>query len=121
MIFEAIGEFFAEIIGQAIFEGFFMGTYRLIKKGIYKLFGIKEKLTEKERIEKRMLYKYFTLKKDVNPLVKKGMKGTVLEIIDLKNLYAEFRDPNDGLIEFENEIVYKIPIRSVKLIKKQNG
>jgi len=64
-----------------------------------------------------LLYKKIESLEQLNPLIKKGCKGTVLEVINNNKVFAEFYDLNNKQIEFENELVFEINISQFKLLE----
>lgn len=56
MLGDIVVEYIAQIILRVFYE-LIVGLYKLIKKGIYKLFRIEVKLTEKQKIEKNICIK----------------------------------------------------------------
>ena len=118
IILEILGEIFIEII----FEGIILRLFKLFSKGYDRLvrfiFGTKKELTSFQKTEKKILYKKFILTETQNPLIEKGMKGVVLEVIDNENVYAEFLNENGKQIEYQNELAFKIPIKKLKLVQQ---
>ena len=56
----------------------------------------------------------FELSKDLNPVIKKGMQGVVLEILDRKTFEVEFIKEDGTNIEFEGNGTFTIDIRYFK-------
>lgn len=112
-------EILTQIFVEFIFRGIILGFFKLLSKGYENLthfiFGTKKELTSIQKIEKKILYKKFILTETQNPVIEKGMKGVVLEVIDNKNVYAEFTNESGTQIEYQNKLVYKIPIKNLKL------
>jgi len=109
-------------MGEIIFEWIIGGIYVAIRT-FYdwikeKLFGIKDKQkAELKKIEKKILYKKIRLTENLNNGLKSGLNGAVLEVIDKKNVFAEFYDLNGKQIEIDDKIVFEIGIDQFKLIK----
>jgi hypothetical protein len=53
-------------------------------------------------------YDTFILKEDLNPVIKKGMRGVILEIYNNKNIEAEFIKDDGTNYEYENSITFCI-------------
>jgi hypothetical protein len=119
VIFGAVGEFIGYIIVEVIIEG--IGKLiRVVYYGIRKLITGKEReIPELKRIEKRYLYKKIRLKTDFNERIKKGTRGTVMEIIDKQNLHVEFEDFNGKPIIENDKQVFKIESKRVTLEKNK--
>ncbi|MCP3931086.1 MAG: hypothetical protein GY705_18540 [Bacteroidetes bacterium] len=117
IIIEFLGKVFIDIL----FEGIFLGFFRLIGKGISKLetlfSGQKSPIDPKRTLEKKYLYKRFVLQENLNEIIKKGTPGAVLEIIDKNLVYVEFYDINGKQIEFNNELVFKVKLNAITLEK----
>jgi hypothetical protein len=109
-------------MGEIIFEWLIGGIYVAIRT-LYdwikeKLFGIKDnQKAELKKIEKKILYKKIRLTENLNNGLKSGLNGAVLEVIDKKNVFAEFYDLNGKQIEIDDKIVFEIGIDQFKLIK----
>ena len=93
-----------EIIGQIIIEVFlieFLGGILLrLNNSILKLRGIETKSIEEIKLDKkrkRFEYKTVKLKRNVGNL-KRGKKGVIFEIINLKYCFVEFEE-NDNQIK----------------------
>ncbi|MBC3759306.1 hypothetical protein H7U19_12885 [Hyunsoonleella sp. SJ7] len=118
IVLEILGRIFIEFL----FEGIILGIYRLLKKFFelikIRLFGFEKKTLHRKKIlEQKLLYKEIELLENVNPNLKYGQKGVILEIIDKENVFAEFLDANGKQIEFENKIVFSIKMNQFKLKK----
>ncbi|MBB3696554.1 hypothetical protein KMW28_24015 [Flammeovirga yaeyamensis] len=115
IIVAAIGEFIAYILFLLFSEG--IGKLiRSIYYGVRKLITGKEReISELERIEKRYLYKKFKLRSDFNEQIPKGMRGTVLEIIDEQNMYVEFENTKGLPFIDVDEQVFKIERKRIIL------
>ena len=116
-------EFLGKIFIQILFEGIILEFFRLIGKGfnrLYKLIFGKKKLVDPIKIlEKEYLYKKIELTDNLNPELKSGQKGVVLEIIDKEKVFAEFYDEKGKQIEWNNEIVFEIRINQFNLKKSK--
>lgn len=51
-------------------------------------------------------YDYFILKKDLNPIIKKGMKGCILEIWDENSIEVEFVKPDGANYSFKESSTF---------------
>lgn len=118
LLFEIIGEFLFGVV----FEGIVMGTLRSLKKvwnrTVHKV--PKLPLTQADAIkalEKKILYKNVVVTKDINPGIRAGVKGTILEVIDTKRVFAEFYDLDGQQIEYEGDIVFEVGMDQLKVVK----
>jgi hypothetical protein len=116
ILFEIIIEGIAYALVEIVYEKIVCGTYNFIKFDIlgFERTGI---INQKNKLENKFLYKNVELIKQVNEKLQIGQKGTILEIIDNKFMYAEFYDNQKNQIEFENEIAFKISVNQFKLLK----
>jgi len=119
VIIGAIGEF----IGYIVVEVIIQGIGKLIRAVYY---GVRKLITGKEReipelkiIEKRYLHKKFRLRTNFNERIPKGTTGTVMQVIDEKNLYVEFEDINENpIVQCDNQL-FKIQRKKVMLERKK--
>ncbi len=66
-------------------------------------------------------YDVFELTREVNPVLRKGMQGTILMVLDFDNFLVEFVD-NDGFnYVFEDEAVFTLNKSDFKIIIKYKG
>ena len=56
----------------------------------------------------RLQYEVFELAKDLNPVIKKGMKGVILEIYDRDAFEVEFVKGDGTNFEFEGQFTFTI-------------
>jgi len=63
------------------------------------------------------LYKKILLRKDQKNGLKKGTNGIVTNLIDKKNVFAEFYDQNGKLMELNDELSFMTRINQIKLKK----
>ena len=121
-------EFFLDIMTrifvEIIFKGIIVGTLNLFVKGfnfikgnILGLIITKKQKNKKNENDNNLLYKEIELTVNLNSRLKKGQHGAVLEIIDEENVFAEFYDPNNQQIEFDNELVFQVQMNQFKLKK----
>ena len=112
-----MGELIGEIIFKYIIAGIWIGLNSIYDwiKGL--IFGIPKIEVEKKRLEKKWLYKKVVLREKLENGIEVGTNGTVMEIIDKKNVLAEFYDKNGEFIEIENKLMFKIKIINLKLKK----
>ncbi|WP_062053171.1 hypothetical protein [Aquimarina longa] len=108
-----------ELISELIVEWLIMGICTVIHslydwiKG--KILRIPKVEVERKRLEKKWLYKKILLIKNQENGLKKGMTGIVMEIIDKKTLFVEFKDQKGGVIELNGELTFQIRINQIKL------
>lgn len=57
----------------------------------------------------------FTLVEDLNPIIKKGMKGTILEIYNSEMIEVEFVDEYGKNFEFEGNGTFTINKNKIQL------
>lgn len=121
-IFELLVEIFIEII----FDGIILGFFRLILKGYkylkHKIFNTPLKEKPKDPVkeaENKFLYKLIVLTENVNPILKYGQRGMLIEIVDTKQVCAEFFNKDDKRIEYENNSLFKIRTNQFKLYSKK--
>ena len=102
-------EIIAEFIIEVIFIELVGGTLSRLNNGILKLRGIETRTIEEIKFEKfRKRYEYKSvITKAAYGNINKGTKGTVLELIDSKIAFVEFKG---------NEEVIQIPLKQL-LIK----
>jgi ribosomal protein L23 len=117
LILEVVGNFFVEII----FQGVILGTFKLIGRGYdflrRKLRGLPTPpISPIKKLEKKLLYKEIILKEDVNPAIRTGMNGVVLEIIDEQTVFAEFLDANKNQIQYADELVFEVKMSQFRLV-----
>lgn len=118
LLFEIIGEFLFGVV----FEGIVMGTLRSLKKVWNRTVHKVPKLppTQADAIkalEKKILYKNVVVTKDINPGIRAGVKGTILEVIDTKRVFVEFYDLDGQQIEYEGDIVFEVGMDQLKVVK----
>lgn len=58
-------------------------------------------------------YDTFILKEEINPVLKKGMQGVILEIFNSEFIEAEFVKPDGTNWEFENSFTFSLPISKI--------
>lgn len=122
IIFEFLLEIIIRIFVEIIFEGIIISIYEALLRVFefirVKVFGFEPKPSKsKNRIEKKILYKNIELIENINPKLKAGQKGTILEIINKNKVYAEFYDLNGKQIEFNDKLVFEIRVRQFKIMK----
>lgn len=61
-------------------------------------------------------YQIFELLIDINPTIKKGMTGVILEICDNENFEAEFVDDEGSNYIYNGNATFSLNIRYVKLL-----
>jgi len=114
-------EILSEIFVEFLFKGVILGFFRLIGKAIDSLkatlFGIKKTLDPLKILEKKYLYKEIELTDNLNPILKSGRKGAILEVIDKDKVFAEFYDLKGKQIEWNNVLVFEIGMEQFKLKK----
>ncbi|WP_108869520.1 hypothetical protein [Aquimarina aquimarini] len=110
-----------EIIMEIFLEWVIGGIWGMLNmmydwiKGL--IFGIPKNEVERKRIEKKWLYKKVALKKQLDNRIEIGTTGTVIELIDNKTAFIEFYDKQGELIEIDNELMFKIKLKNIKLKK----
>ena len=117
VIVGAITEFFGYILLEVIIKGIGKGVrtiYYVLRKWIT---GKEREISELERIEKRILFKKFRLKSDFSQHIPKGTRGTVMEVIDEQYLFIEFEDADGNPILEDDEMVFKIERKKIRLEK----
>lgn len=118
IILEILGKIFIELL----FEGIVLGLFRLIRKGFTKLIeflsGTKKSIDPIKTLERKYLYKKIELTENLNDKLKSGQKGTVIEIINEHKVFAEFYDNKGQLIEWDNELAFKIKIEQFRIKNK---
>tara|TARA_B110000305_G_scaffold101984_1_gene114694 strand:+ start:168 stop:383 length:216 start_codon:yes stop_codon:yes gene_type:complete len=65
------------------------------------------------------VFKKFKLKCDLNERILKGALGTVMEVIDERNLFVEFENSNGKPIIINDEQIFKIERNRVMLERKK--
>lgn len=60
----------------------------------------------------------FTLKEDLNPAIKAGMSGVLLEIYDRTTIEVEFATPDGNHYEYNREQTFTIKTNIIELIKQ---
>ena len=112
-----MGEIIVEIIFKYIIAGIWIGLNSIYDwiKGL--IFGVPKIEVEKKRLEKKWLYKKVTLRGKLKNGIEVGTNGTVMEVIDKKNAFAEFYDKNGEFIEIQNELMFKVKFSNLKLKK----
>lgn len=126
---EIIFKFITYIFVDILFEGVFSKFFELIKKandfvldlrfGKQSKFSDSKKENQSKALEKKLLYKKIESIEQLNPFIKKGSKGTILEIINHNKILAEFYDSNNKQIEFENKLVFEIKMNQFKLLENK--
>ncbi|PPK95816.1 hypothetical protein LY01_01409 [Nonlabens xylanidelens] len=117
IIFEVIGEIFVEVI----FNEILIKVWKFIGKVFNKIgdlfSGTKKVIDPIKVLEKKYLYKKIELTDNLNEVLKSGVKGSILEIIDRNKLFAKFYDGNGNQIEWNNKLVFEIKMNQFKLKK----
>lgn len=118
---EALAGFVGEVIGYAIMESIFKGLFRAIRS-IYRwlafvLFGVKYPNAELESIKRFYLFKRIELKEALYDVIPKSMRGTVLEIIDLKKAYAEFEKANGAKVSIGEQTIFEVELNKLRLVR----
>lgn len=109
----------ADFIGYLIFELIIAGMGKLIR-GIYytvreAITGKKREVSEVNRIETRFLRKKFKLKAPLNERIPKGTRGTVVQVIDEKNIFVEFENTNGTQITVDQKQLFKVKLKNIAL------
>lgn len=120
MILGFIGGIIVDIFNEFFVGGVFK-LFALITKFFKSLFGIKSQEIEKDPLkilEKKLLYKNVILIATLNEKLQMGIKGAILEVIDEKNAFVEFYEPNSKQqIEYKDELVFQVEIEKLKIIE----
>ena len=58
-----------------------------------------------------------TLIEDLNPVIREGMEGVILEIYDNQNIEAEFVKSDGTNWSFDNSYTFAVPVTKIKLIE----
>ncbi len=115
ILVELLFKLFVEII----FEGIILGILNLLWKGIATIydwiFGIKKRGNPIKMLEKKYLYKNIELTEDLNPKLRTGSNGTVLEVINRAKVFAEFYDQNGKQIEYKGAQVFEVQMKRFRL------
>ena len=117
IIIEFLGKVFIDIL----FQGIFLGFFRLIGKAFGKLgrlFSGKQLPADPvKKIEKEYLYKKVVLNENLNEVLKQGTPGAVLEIINPNHVFVEFYDIHGKQLKLNNETVFKVKLNAITLVK----
>ena len=62
-------------------------------------------------------YDIFILEKDINPVIKKGMKGVILEIYNEQDIEVEFVKDDGTNFEYKGSVTFCINTSIIKIIK----
>ena len=55
-----------------------------------------------------MQYQVITLCRDINPVLRKGMQGVILEILDAETFITEFLDDEGFNYEYEGQFTFDL-------------
>ena len=61
-------------------------------------------------------YQVIELTADINPVITKGMRGTILEVLDSDTYIVEFVKEDGGNYEYNGEFTFDVRESSIKAI-----